>query len=521
MSFRLLSCLAVVGTAVASAPVQAAVPNLPSNTSIIAVVAAPAQSMQRLEAMAGRIGMAPPNAKAGWIEQHPMLAAFRGQIDYRRPIVVATTMPKLQPGMDPSAEVLALLPITPKANVEKLVAKLSGASKLASRREGGYLLIASQRSLLSKKARKRVLTAQDLASAKTLDIAVLSSPGALNGKDLEQAMGGLGADPEQAVAKALLRTLLEMSQESAAEGKMALMGLRFAKDGLRGLSRTTLNPKSDMARWTAAYKPTAAPLIQGHAAGPMMASLGFLSDADSALAFAQTVFRRTRARLTKEQTKTLKTMQAFLPMIAASLRSQDRMSLVARAGRGSGPTFVALLPHLDGKMLDMVEELKAYPADNKAKLPPYRQGQLDADTRIYVVDLGDRSLVAVGVARLDLADLITEAKKGTVPMKGDARYRTARAALPNKLVMEMYLDPGPMLGLALQSGQAAAFRPMAQLAGTLPPVAAGFTVQGSTVEGHMYVGDGVLGLAGMVAGMLMQERAQSSGRRGPSPRRGR
>lgn len=520
MNCRVLYCAALVGL-VAGAPVaaEAGLPKLPTRAQFIGVVAAPQNSLTNLEAMAARVGMAPPEAKAGWIFEQLELGVFATALDLTRPIVLASNAPKIVKGKAPQMQGVAYLPLKPgDEESHKVLTKLFRKDQLATRREGDYLLVSNKAGLLSPKARRRVLTPELLASAQGLDVALLADPRALNRQSVNQALGAAGESASDPLGQALLETLLRMSAESQKKGTMSVFGLSVAKDGLRLVHRDTKDPKSTLGSWALAAPPSRASLVTGHAAGPMLGSLGAVFDGPSTAQTMQVVLQGTRARLPKAQAKTLEPLAAVVNMLKEAMVAHPAISVVVRPGLKGTPRVVAILPRLDPALLKQMPDLKAHPADPALKLPSYYDLALSPEASLMVVDAGDRSVLTLAVPRMEVSEVVAEAKTEHVPMADNSRYRAARKALPEALVFEMYLDPGPIFAMVLESGEAASLKPIAQLAGALPPIAVGRTVQGQQVETQIFVGDGVLGMVSMVAGLMFQRSEAPDPASEPAPR---
>ncbi len=498
----LLAC----GTFAISAEADAGLPKIPKNTAMLGVVADPAATIKNIEAMAARIGMAPPNSKPGWVLNHPAFGPFEGQVDMSKPVVVAVTKPKMDGKDGPSAEFLVMLPVLKKANVEKLVAALSGKEKLHSRREGNYVLLTASRRLLAKKRRRRRISAQDLAAARTLDIALLTDPKALSSDALTKVLDkelGDSKDPGQRLGQSFIKTMMAMSAQGAPKGSLSLFGVSFAKDGLRMRSRASWNKKSDLGRWMMAAKTQSAPLVRGHRAGPMMGSLGVIHEPRSTVALVRAMYRRTVSVLSKAEMKELAPLEALAPEFEKAFLANPAVSVVVRPGKKEMPQVTVIMPRLPADLLKKIPSVKQVPEDKKHKVPAHWVVALDPETRAYFMAAGDLGVLAVGVGQLELADILASATKNQVPMAQDSRYKTARASLPDKLNFEMYVDPGPVMSLLMQNEELAQFRPMAKLVSAMPPIAIGVTTKGMVAEAHIFVADGILGLAGMVANMAM------------------
>jgi hypothetical protein len=162
-----------------------------------------------------------------------------------------------------------------------------------------------------------------------------------------------------------------------------------------------------------------------------------------------------------------------------------------------------VMARLPDALLKQVPSLKYVAEDAKQKVPAHWSMSLDLATRAYVMHGGDFSVLAVGVGRLELADILAAATQKQVPMAGDSRYKAARGTLPAKLNFEMYVDPGPVMNIFMQNEKLAQFRPMAKLVAAMPPIVMGVTTEGMAGEAHIFIGDGLLGLAGMVANMAL------------------
>lgn len=487
---------------------RAELPKLPADTLFVGLVPRPAETLERAEAMAARVGLAPPNQEPGWLRAHPALEWTKGQVDTSRPIYVAITAPPKK-SEAPFGDVVVFVPITKKANVEQIVAKLAGqGQKLASRREGGYLVVSENRKRLAKRARRRALPKSALSVAASLDVVVLVDVQRVNEDTVQAALDEpMTATFEDRLGKAVVSAMVAMSREATPKGELAIFGAKLAKDGLRIESHTPLQPKSEVGRWLLATPGSKDSLLSGHRGGAIFGGLGAALDGEATVRFVRTLFGRAKADLPKKDRPELAKIEAFGPPLAEAFTAHPKLSVAVRSRPQGAPEIVVVGPKIPEKVLAEIPDKEAGKADPKKGVPEHVRVALDPRTSAYIVDLGDRSLVAIGVGRLDLPELVKAVEAGTVPYAGEARYDVARRALPARLVLEAYADVGPIAAIFLERPDAAPFRPLAKLVGSMPPIGLGVAVGEAEVRTDLFVADGLLGLAGMAFSLAAAQRA--------------
>lgn len=527
-----LLAAATVGLAAAPAAAQS-LPKLPKDTAMVVYVDQPSRTLQRAEAMAARIGMAPPGAPAGWITKAPAFAWAEGQLDLTRPVFAAFTKAakktpaKRGKGAPPAAgnpleqvfaDMLLYLPITKTAKPKTIVAGLSdGSTKLRWVKENGYLVVSEKRKVLRRKRRPRALDADALKVARTLDVAALVSAGAF---DADLAQEALGADAvgdrfEDRMLKALVESALELAEASAPKDAWGVFGLGLAKDGLRITSQSRVVEDSLLGRWLLKM-PRADPThFVGHPAGPMMGGLGLRLDADTTVEVVAALFGGAKTRLSAADRKEMAKIEILGPVLEKGFRAHPALSLVARPGPGEAPRFAAVMPKIPEPLRVQIPKLEARPADAKLGLPKHERTQLDPETYAYLFTLEDRAVVAVGYSPGSLKDVLQAAKKDTDPTKDDLRFATARKALGDGMVMEAYVDPGPLADVLLRDPATARFRPLARLVGMAPPIVLGAAVQGDVVRSDLFIPEALLGVAGMAFAAMGGGPGGSGGPGGP------
>ena len=506
MNVRVFGVL--VALLLVSANAMAAVPSIPKKVSMVMVVRNVAGLEKKVQSAARRYGMATPFTETPFLKQLPY--NIGDSIDPTRPLMVSVPQFKME---DEDAAIGAgtvfYVPWRKGAKYKSVLAEFNKTSekKFFARLERGYLIVSNDNRAIASKARRRKLSKIAWSHISELDVAILADMDWFITETRREFELEVVNDPqfEDPKAQKAIRTFGNKMFDllSASKGEFMTFGGTLDKSGFTMSAFMPVKARTELGRWVAAAPQESKSLIRGVPADFAMA-MGVKFEPKTTMKLFQPLVDLVAAEAKADDPKAYEAFQRVWDFYGQTVKKAPTIAVVARKGAGS-PEFIAVIPRLDlDKIAKMLPKEADWDIPKEIKgTPPGGLSTTSSVGVVAVLPAGAHSAFTVGVDAARWPE-ISKAATAFQPFNASQAFKTARAGLPKRLMFEMYVSIGGLVGMVADSDpEYMAMRPFAALLGSAPPMAMSMSKDRYGVRNDLFVPDALLQVAGSIAGMAM------------------